>query len=241
MIYHSRCSAIVVLVPTIRSGKLIQSCEHAIIKKREQRMNRAVLHVILVLFLAEMPCRLLVLNESYQRLKEMRINQYATPASLLLRVSRITQHRKGKKEPIFLISPENSMAVSLVEIERACSFLTLLISKTCLIEESGSFWAIQDGTCFGFGLGAATRTTLVLLKFKNKAFLCQFFWAFPVLSNSFIAAQSLSARKRRVSGNLMHQKPPRQMVQKEKTDAGLSQQEIPKLRTLTRGFGKKLN
>jgi hypothetical protein len=67
------------------------------------------------------------------------------------------------------------------------SFLTLLISKTCSIEESGSFLAIQGGTCFGFGVGAATRTILVLLRFKNKAFLCQFFRAFPVLLKSFIA------------------------------------------------------
>jgi hypothetical protein len=45
-------------------------------------------------------------QDCYRRLKELQINQHATPVSPLLRVSKITAHRKGKKEYIFLISPE---------------------------------------------------------------------------------------------------------------------------------------
>ena len=57
-------------------------------------MNNAFLHDILALLLAEMPLSSLVLKDSYQRLKELQIDQYATPVSLLLRA------RKGKKESI---------------------------------------------------------------------------------------------------------------------------------------------
>ena len=106
-------------MPTIRSGKLIQHCEQAIMKKREQQMNGAVLHVILVLFLAERP----VSSSCSRRVLltiERNANQSVRDTNLTSSTSEqdYRAHQRVKRS-LFQIIPENSMALSLVEIERA--------------------------------------------------------------------------------------------------------------------------